>query len=708
MKKFSVLLTAILMSLATMAQVPQGINYQTVIRDGAGNILPDAELTLQMTIRSGAPDGTVVYQENHAATTNAFGLVNLVIGYGVPQTNVFADINWGDGEKYLETAIDMDGGGSYTVLGVTQFLSVPYAIFSQKAATVKDGANPGEMLYWNGEAWEAIQPGDHNQTLRLCNGVPTWGVCLYNLDLIAEPTEAGTVEGAGQYEEGEEISVSAIENSGWEFVSWTDANGVVSEVANFTYTMPAEDVTLTANFIEEQTSFTCDDPLIDTRDGQTYETVLIGDQCWMAENLNIGTRINGSSNQTNNGTIEKYCYNNSEAKCDIYGGLYQWNEMMGYTTTPGVQGICPEGWHLPTDAEWTALTTYIISQPEYLCNSNTSYIAKALAATTNWNSSSSTCAVGNNPSANNSTGFTALPGGGRNTSGSFDGVGSGGYWWSSSERGASDAWSRYSVYHSAQVGRSTINKSYGFSVRCLKDETLVPTTYNLILESEPVEAGTVEGAGQYEEGEEISVSAIENSGWEFVNWTDDDGIVSETANLVYTMPAEDVTLTANFSEITLNIGDFYQGGIIAYILQPGDPGYVEGENHGIIAAPSDQSTGAEWGCFGTTIAGSDGTALGTGYQNTLDIVAGCNETGIAAKICNDLELNGYTDWYLPSKDELNKLYLNKSAIGGFSADKYWSSSEYSFYYAWEQYFNGGYQYDGNKGNYNRVRAVRAF
>jgi len=142
MKHFTLFITAILMSLAMLAQTldsptggPQGINYQTVIRDGDGNILPDTELSLQMTIRSGAPDGEVVYAETHDVITNAFGLVNLVIGYGTPQNNAFSDINWGDGDKYLETAIDLTGGGTYTILGVTQFLSVPYAFHSQTTET---------------------------------------------------------------------------------------------------------------------------------------------------------------------------------------------------------------------------------------------------------------------------------------------------------------------------------------------------------------------------------------------------------------------------------------------------------------------------------------------------------------------------------------------------------------------------------------------
>ena len=146
-------------------------------------------------------------------------------------------------------------------------------------------------------------------------------------------------------------------------------------------------------------------------------------------------------------------------------------------------------------------------------------------------------------------------------------------------------------------------------------------------------------------------------------------------------------------------------------MQPGDPGYIEGEVHGLIAAPSDQSTGTQWGCYNTFIGGTS-TALGTGAANTAAIVAGCSKAGTAARICNDLELNGYSDWYLPSRDELNKLYINRKAIGDFANKYYWSSSEVDKEfkeYSWVQSFGNGSQYGGFRSNtLGCVRAVRSF
>ena len=156
------------------------------------------------------------------------------------------------------------------------------------------------------------------------------------------------------------------------------------------------------------------------------------------------------------------------------------------------------------------------------------------------------------------------------------------------------------------------------------------------------------------------------------------------------------------------IGDYYQGGVIFYLDDSGG---------GLICGVSDQSSAA-WGCQGTEISGADGTAIGTGAQNTIDIVNGCAISGTAADICANLSLNGYDDWFLPSKYELNEMYLNKAIIdstaiangGAAFCDLivYWSSSENDSICAWVREFFTGGQGIFIKDQPHIFRAVRAF
>jgi hypothetical protein len=149
-------------------------------------------------------------------------------------------------------------------------------------------------------------------------------------------------------------------------------------------------------------------------------------------------------------------------------------------------------------------------------------------------------------------------------------------------------------------------------------------------------------------------------------------------------------------------GRSYEGGLIFYL--------DTSDGSGFVSTVSDQSGASPWGCSGTEITGADGTAVGTGAQNTIDIEAGCTTAGTAADICANLSLNGYEDWFLPSKDELNAMYTNLhgKGLGGFTSHNYWSSTEVDPTYAWSQNFGSGMPISDNKIIAVYVRAVRAF
>ena len=205
--------------------------------------------------------------------------------------------------------------------------------------------------------------------------------------------------------------------------------------------------------IENLVSLQCGNPFPDIRDGNSYETVQIDSQCWMKENLAYLPSVSPSSNSSE---TEPYYYvyayegtNVTQAKAtshyQTYGVLYNW---------PASLNACPDGWHLPTDDEWTVLT-------DYLGGENIAGGKMKEIGTTYWNTP--------NTGATNSSSFTGLPGGNRYINGSFYNQGNSEPWWSSSESDATSAWYRGLGYSGAAVSRCYFNKSHGYAVRCLKD-----------------------------------------------------------------------------------------------------------------------------------------------------------------------------------------------------------------------------------------------
>jgi uncharacterized protein (TIGR02145 family) len=212
----------------------------------------------------------------------------------------------------------------------------------------------------------------------------------------------------------------------------------------------------------------CGSPVTDTRDGQVYDTVLIGDQCWMKRNMNVGTRIDSPTPPSNNPTIEKYCFDDLDANCTTPhpnqpdGGMYSWNEAMQYSTTEGVQGVCPAGWHIPTDTEWHTLESHLTDLPN-LCNPNRSIVGGAYD-----------CA---------NAGTKLKPGGISGFEGNLGAsymaafhtdlgnlYGKDGYFWTSTEKDSTDAWYRVLDLPivPSKVARISYSKDALMPVRCLQ------------------------------------------------------------------------------------------------------------------------------------------------------------------------------------------------------------------------------------------------
>lgn len=222
----------------------------------------------------------------------------------------------------------------------------------------------------------------------------------------------------------------------------------------------------------------CGDPNnLTDYDGNTYNSVRIGTQCWMKENLRTTHYADGTSIPLvmSAGTYSSYAYryypNNDSNTVNDYGYLYNWTAVMNGATSSetnpsGVQGICPTGWHVPSNTEWNQLCNTLRNQSEYLCNNNTSNIAKAVASPTGWGTSTTECAVGNMPDANNVAGFGAMPAGYMNAS--FSNFGYYARFWTT-KISSSSATAYYLYNTSADIFYTTYSRSYAASVRCIRD-----------------------------------------------------------------------------------------------------------------------------------------------------------------------------------------------------------------------------------------------
>lgn len=877
---------------SAQAQAPLGIPYQAAARSSSGTALAGTPIAVRFTFRDSIFTGPVIYREVHHITTDAKGMFSLVIGKGTPITGTFADINWATNAKYQQVEVDTSGGASFTDMGMTQLMSVPYALHANTsglpgaidlptvatgpvsaidytAATTTDtiNANGGEFILYRGVCIDTLPLPDINAsivapgnklgvyTINITGLLPgktyyirafatnkngtAYGsvvsfsttplsVPVVTTDTITNITNNGAAGGGTISSDGGSpitarglcystsvnptIAHSLSPSGAGTGTFVTTLSGLASSV---TYYVRAYATNAVGTAYGTQRSFTTivlSVPTLttDSVTGITCTGATTGINCSNAGGSTItqqgvcyGTApsptIAGLKVVTGSGVghfsatiaglspgITYYVRAfSTNASGTAYGSQHTFttlplspptlttNPILGITTTTATsggnitnsgcatitaRGICWSRFGTPTTD--SANTTSGTGTGIYNSNMTgllpaTTYYVRAFATNASGTAYGTVVTFTTDSVL---SGITSLPVVGTTAPGtSGSNVTSGGIVTIS---GGSTV-TAYGVCYGTSpaptiAGPHTTDGSDLGYFSTILPLTGCATTYYVrayatnatgtgygntyiitsgglaVMIDSPIH---ITGGNTVTTGGSVTSDggcAVTQKGvcWGIApnpttttgpgNWKTNNGAGTGTftatltglhnnftfhlrtyvTNGSGTVYGPNQTFTTGTSS-TLALGQPYAGGIIFYLDSTG--------THGLVCAPTEHSTSAQWGCQGTLI-GTSATAVGTGAANTATILANCATAGTAARICNDLTLGGYNDWFLPSRGELNLIYINLKlmSIGGFTNGGYWSSSESNAISAWAISFNDGYSANYVKTNTYSVRAVRAF
>ena len=413
MKKFYIFLCLAIASLTQLqAQTPQGFNYQATVRNTTGELIVNSNVYFKFNVIQGAQTTVPVFTETHYVPTDDLGQVTLIIGEGTANTGVFSEIEWSLGSYFLGIELSIDGPNDYVAMGTTQLLSVPYALYA---------ANSGNATATTPDLGSVLAQNNSASDQQIKN--------------LQDPTEA------------QDAATKA-------YIDALIAN-LQSQIDN-TEAASVTDI-----------------------DGNTYNYIAYGTQVWTVDNAAMVTYRDGTlipqvtgATEWSNLTTGAWCYHNNDPTKPRF---YNWYAVMGiHDTDPDTPNkeFAPDGWHVPSDAEWTTLENHLIANSYNYDQTNTgNKIAKSMASNTGWVFSSTEIgAVSNDQSLNNSSEFNAFPEATRINDGSFDSDGEGfdTIFWSSTVADLG-SWYRVLNYESSSLGRGPSNNQSGFSVRFVRD-----------------------------------------------------------------------------------------------------------------------------------------------------------------------------------------------------------------------------------------------